>query len=920
MCSAPGIMGGMEPHELEAAKKAIATELDHMTPQQQAAVLTRVAMESSRREIAARYNSPGKLAQSIDPSVKQTPALEVIDEAFEWALNTRDARLLITCPPQEGKLVAHDTPVPTPTGWTTHGELRPGDKVIHPSGRPVTVMETHPEAMATLRVHIDGLDHIDVHPRHEWNIYRKGDREARTVETQWLMERPLTSGTIGKRGSRYKNHLPHRDGFNLPEVALPIDPYTLGLWLGDGRADTAYIFHAPEDKYEYAYPVTSSVTHADTGVIGDYLGGGFLTALRALGLLNNKHIPSVYLRASENQRRALLAGLIDSDGHVPTQGNQISFDNTSHRLVGDVAELIRTLGYRAGEHQPIAPNDGGTGVNGQRITGRKDMWRVTFSPHDGIIPTRLPRYEGRINATAARRRIPITGIEEIPPRPGRCITVDSPDGLYLVGRTMVPTHNSSRVSIWGVLRALVDNPDRRIILASYSQSLARQHSRHARNIIREHGFGAKDPITDANLPDKLGLQLAKDDSAATSWSIRGKAGGLFAVGVGGALTGSRADLLCIDDPMKGMAEADSILERRKVVTWWESVAQTRLAPGAPVVVIMTRWHEEDLAGYVLQKDKLSGTSSWRVVNIPAIAAEGVPDALGREPGEAMESARGRTLKDFERIRNDVGERVWSALYMGQPTPAQGGLFNQEWFDRYRVSTTPPTSLTVVSVDPAETGHRDEAGIICLTATPDGVTYMTDDRSGRMQSDEWARAAVTLALETNATTLLYEAYTTRETYERVITNAWRQIRDETRLLARHDGDLTQATLEYAEQDDPPTNPYRCLKQVADLPEQTVTNPPFRIEPWTMKGNKTARAAGTRQASSTGRLRLVGTHPVLEAQAAGWQPGQNSPDRMDALVNAYEYLMKQLGRASHIATPQETTTTTATGADFWNQTLG
>lgn len=748
MCSVPGIIDGMEPHELEAAKKAIATELDHMTPQQQAAVLTRVAMESSRREIAARHNSPGKLAQSIDPSVKQTPALEVIDEAFEWALNTRDARLLITCPPQEGKLVAHDTPVPTPTGWTTHGELRPGDKVVHPSGRPVTVLETHPEAMATLRVHIDGLDHIDVHPRHEWVVYRHGLKNPVVKETQWLHETGVTYGKGRRHG--YKNY--------VPAVA------------------------------------------------------------------------------------------------------PLQFDTTALELA----------------------------------------------------PTTIEE---------ARSKRPITDIQEIPPRPGRCITVDSPDGLYLVGRTMVPTHNSSRISIWGVLRALVDNPDRRIVLASYSQSLARQHSRQARNIIREHGFGAKDPITDANLPDKLGLQLAKDDSAATSWSIRGKAGGLFAVGVGGALTGSRADLLLVDDPIKGMAEADSILERRKVVTWWESVAQTRLAPGAPVVIIQTRWHQEDLAGHVLQKDKLAGTSSWRVVNIPAIAAEGVPDALNRQPGEAMESARGRTLKDFQRIRNDVGERVWSALYMGQPTPAQGGLFNQEWFDRYRVSTTPPTSLTVVSVDPAETGHRDEAGIICLTATPDGVTYMTDDRSGRMQSDEWARAAVTLALETNATTLLYEAYTTRETYERVITNAWRQIRDETRLLARHDGDLTQATLEYAEQDDPPTNPYRCLKQVADLPEQTVTNPPFRIEPWTMKGNKTARAAGTRQAASTGRLRLVGTHPVLEAQAAGWQPGQNSPDRMDALVNAYEYLMKQLGRASHIATPQETTTAaTATGADFWTQTLG
>ncbi|AJE32533.1 terminase large subunit [Corynebacterium humireducens NBRC 106098 = DSM 45392] len=233
----------------------------------------------------------------------------------------------------------------------------------------------------------------------------------------------------------------------------------------------------------------------------------------------------------------------------------------------------------------------------------------------------------------------------------------------------------------------MQDPDRRCVIASYSDYLARSTARQARNIIREHGHGATDPLTGASLPDKLGLSLADDKSAAGNWKLAGHRGGLYAVGVGGSLTGQPADVLVVDDPLKGMAEADSQVEREKVITWWESVAQTRLAPGAPVIIIQTRWHEADLVGHVLAQDKLRAEPLWKVVNIPAVATPGVPDALNRPAGEAMDSARGRTPDDFARIRQDVGERVWSALYLGQPTPAGGGLFSQVDFNRHRAPTT-----------------------------------------------------------------------------------------------------------------------------------------------------------------------------------------------------------------------------------------
>ena len=458
---------------------------------------------------------------------------------------------------------------------------------------------------------------------------------------------------------------------------------------------------------------------------------------------------------------------------------------------------------------------------------------------------------------------------------------------------------TTRVGVWGVLRALVQDPNRRCVLASYSEMLARSTARTSRNLINEYGHGAKDALTGVALPDKLGLSLSQDKTAAGNWKLAGHNGGLYAVGVGGSLTGQPAELLIIDDPLKGMTEADSRVERDKVITWWESIAQTRLAPGAPVIIIQTRWHEDDLVGHILKND--SG-NEWRVLNLPAVATPGIKDSLNRPAGEAMQSARGRTAEDFARIRKNVGERVWAALYLGSPTPARGGLFEQDWFDRYRAQEPPHDQLQrIVSVDPAETGKGDEAGIVGMTIGGDGRVWVTHDHSGNMQSDQWARAAVLLALRTGAGELLFEAFTTGPTYERVLEDAWRRVRREWEFLQAHDRDLVKATIAYSNSEYAPDDALNALKELLEVDVPNQPDMPFVVRPWRAKGDKTARAAGTRQAASTGRLRLVGSFPELESQATQWQQGQTSPDRMDALVQGYERCMQLLGSPGLLASP-------------------
>lgn len=222
---------------------------------------------------------------------------------------------------------------------------------------------------------------------------------------------------------------------------------------------------------------------------------------------------------------------------------------------------------------------------------------------------------------------------------------------------------SERVSRRFPTWILKHNPDTRVAIASYELGVARRWGRRIRNDLAEH--------------PKLELTVRSDTSAAHEWELDGHRGGVYSVGIGGALTGRPVDLLIIDDPVKGRAEADSEVYREACWDWWTDVARTRLAPGAPVVLIMTRWHEDDLAGRLIK------AGGWDVVNVPARADHrpeiGEHDPLGRAAGEYLPSARGRAAGDWEAIETDVGARTWNALYQGRPAPSEGLALKRGWW-------------------------------------------------------------------------------------------------------------------------------------------------------------------------------------------------------------------------------------------------
>lgn len=421
--------------------------------------------------------------------------------------------------------------------------------------------------------------------------------------------------------------------------------------------------------------------------------------------------------------------------------------------------------------------------------------------------------------------------------------VTEPDQRLIVA-TPPRTGKSVLVSQVGTLFALMEDPDAKVILASYADTLAQEHSHAARALIDEHA-------------DLLGFRLRQDKTAVGRWRVDEHDGGLLASGILSGITGFGASLLLIDDVVKNQQEADSEAHRRRVLHEFRSTLMTRLHPGGSVVIVGTRWHEQDLIGTLLAEEG----DRWTYINVPAVAEAGIPDALEREHGVAMVSALGRTPAQFEDIKRSVGSRSWYALFQGVPSSPEGGLVKRQWLDDWRLPCAPSSPVyTVVAVDPSDSGEGDECGIVAMSKSSDGVCAVVADVSAPYTSDRWARAAVDLAVEVGASEIAVEAFAARETYTRMVKEA-----------------ISRAKID------------RAIKVTGWPPKGTDRG----------KGDAVARSGGLLQALEVGTCRLAGHFPELEEKSVTWQAGQHQPDRLAAMVVGFDVLVHAGGAWSFAA---------------------
>lgn len=376
-----------------------------------------------------------------------------------------------------GKMLDLQCPIPTPIGWQTIGNLKTGNIIFDEQGDFTTILIVHPienNPESYLIIFDDGSE-IKACANHQWltfnakellaltvrtSEYRKRRRQKRLSRvtgnksklfTQMLCERnsknppPIKlapKGTIrttkeifntlysGKR----KNHaVPVAQPLNLSDIDLPIDPYIVGLWLGDGKTIQGKVYIADCD-----HEILLNIQNAGfkiRKVPSEKIGWtilGLQQKLKENGILGNKHIPSQYLRASKKQRLAFLQGLMDTDGTVNKSGS-VEFTNTNKKIIEGIYELIVSLGWKARIIE-----------NRAKLYGKDcgAVYDIGWTPDEYVFRLTRKRNRQRLSIRRVTKFRYIKNCELIKSIPMRCLTVDSPSGLYLAGKSMIPTHNT----------------------------------------------------------------------------------------------------------------------------------------------------------------------------------------------------------------------------------------------------------------------------------------------------------------------------------------------------------------------------------------------------------------------------------------------------------------------------------------------
>jgi len=299
-------------------------------------------------------------------------------------------------------------------------------------------------------------------------------------------------------------------------------------------------------------------------------------------------------------------------------------------------------------------------------------------------------------------------------------SIDStPESRIIV--TWPPRHGKTLLTSIFLAWYLGRNPRKSVIVGCYTSTLAVKTSRRVRNIIKSDRFRNVFP----------GVELASDSQAVDAWELEGHGGGLRAIGVGGSVTGTGADLLVIDDPVKGRAEAESQTIRDKTWSWYQADVYTRLEPGGSVVVIQTRWHEDDLTGRLLEAVKTDPEADrWAQLHRPAIDEEGNALWTERYP-----------VKRLKAIQANVGPYEWESLYQGRPSPPGGGFLKREWFRTVDGCSGGRVRVRYWDLATSEKTSADYTASFCMTMTREGDVFF--DAPVHVQM-EWPQARELIA--------------------------------------------------------------------------------------------------------------------------------------------------------------------------------
>lgn len=580
-------------------------------------------------------------------------------------------KMIVQMPPQHGKEISDNQIVATTKGLKKHGDLIVGDYVFGRDGTPVKVLWVSEKTRSEYVVSFSDGAKIECHGNHEWTVYNRFRQKEETIETKHMASSTIYNGD-GKRGSRYKYHVDSNVCVMFDSRNVDLDPYVLGAWLGDGDSSCG-IIHIGNNDVEIIGNSTYKFKESKGTTTRKFYSPELNLLLKNNGLIKNKHIPDMYKYNSIEVRKNVIAGLIDTDGYVYHRNGRITISNTNKRIIDDAAFILRSLG------QSVVVCEFKPRVSSSGIVGKKIVYQLCFNP-TMTFPTKVKRK--KITKLSINKKRAIVSIERKEGLGyGNCIQVEG--GIYLVGDTFIPTHNSEGSSRKLPAFMLGLTPDTKICIGSYAATIARDFNRDVQRIIDTPKYREIFPKTflnGSNVVTMANTYLRNSDVI----EMVGHKGSLRVVGRGGALTSKTVDVMIMDDVYKDYSEGNSPIVRNAAWKWYTTVVKKRLHNKSQELIVFTRWHEEDLIGKIEKGgEKIIDIKSWdSIKNIPDGAwvrinfealKTGEPNEIDpREPGAALwESMHSRVKLERERALDPI---QFQCLDQGNPGSAEGRLY------------------------------------------------------------------------------------------------------------------------------------------------------------------------------------------------------------------------------------------------------
>lgn len=641
--------------------------------------------------------------------------LKLVTDKLQLLEDDELDELFVHMPARVGKLLSDDTDVLTSKGWKKHGKLKVGDKVVGSDGKFTKVVKVFPKNQTTHTVTMSDGTKIDCHFRHEWTVFDRRSSRYRTVETKDLI------GHL-KNGERNNFMLPSRPIMQGTKKKLNVHPYVLGAWLGDGTTRAPKISGDKKDDAiikkinDCGYRTNKKYIHKTTGVISTTFFG-LAEDLRTYELCKRTHtkekfIPKEYITASIEQRLELLAGLLDTDGCLVRKERRYQFTTCSEKLRDGVCELVSTFGWRISVKE-VKPR-----VSSSGIVGKKTYWVVAFNPTIHI-PCVLKRKQ--LFEFSTQKRISIESIEKSENKVGNCISVENQDGIYLVSKNMLPTHNSQELTLatsWKCAR----NTEASNLYVTYKEGLGGAFLDGVIEIWTDPIYCFSDIFPKAIIVDtdaknnKVDLQRKKKYK-----SLSGK-------GLTSGLNGEydAYGWLIIDDILEGIQDVlnPDILRRKQII--FDNNVMKRKKEKCKVVYNGTIWSLKDI--YMNRRDFLENNPEaqdirFDVLKIPALDPETDESNFDYDYGVGFSTKYYRIERaKFEENDDMAG---WYAQCQQEPIERDGAVFSQEHMKFYNGVLPAEEPYRICAACDVALGGEDYLAFAVAYMYEDGSIYIDD---------------------------------------------------------------------------------------------------------------------------------------------------------------------------------------------------